>query len=177
MNNLMDLGLGYTMKKKDLSVLSFIVLLGALLAYLWLAPAGQAQAPNASFTDLKGNTFSLAQLKGKPLIVNFWATTCPGCVLEIPALVQLSQKYASKDLTIIGVAMDYDPVPQIKEMVRQKNITYTIVPDSTGEVAKAFGNVSLTPTTFFITKQGLIYKHKLGEMGHDEIETAIQNIL
>ena len=165
------------MKKKDLSVLGFIALLAALLGYLWFAPAGQPQAPNANFKDLQGNTFNLVQLKGQPVIVNFWATTCPGCVLEIPALVEFSQKYASNKLKIIGVAMDYDPESQIKEMVRQKNITYTIVSDSTGEIAKAFGNVSLTPTTFFITKEGLIYKHRLGEMGHAEIETAIQNIL
>ncbi|MCU7837595.1 MAG: TlpA family protein disulfide reductase [gamma proteobacterium symbiont of Taylorina sp.] len=165
------------MKKKDLSVLGFIAVLGGLLAYLWFAPAGQPPAPDASFKDLQGNTFNLAQLRGKPLIVNFWATTCPGCVLEIPALVELSNKYASQNLHVIGVAMDYDPLSQVTEMVRQKNISYTIVPDTKGEIAKAFGNVSLTPTTFFITKEGLISRHKLGEMGHAELETSIQNIL
>ena len=165
------------MKKKDLSVLGFIAVLGGLLAYLWFAPAGQSLAPQANFKDLNGNTFNLTQLKGKPVVVNFWATSCPGCVLEIPALVELSQKYASQNLQIIGVAMDYDPLSQIKEMVRQKNITYTIVPDSTGEIARAFGNVTLTPTTFFISKEGTIAKHKLGEMSHTELETTIQNIL
>lgn len=165
------------MKKKDLSVLGFIAILGGLLAYLWFSPAGQSPAPHAEFQDLQGNTFNLAQLKGKPVIVNFWATTCPGCVLEIPALVELSQKYAAQNLQVIGVAMDYDPLSQVKEIVRQKNISYTIVSDARGEIAKAFGNVSLTPTTFFITKDGLIDRHKLGEMGHTELETAIQNIL
>lgn len=165
------------MKKKDLSVLGFIAILAGLLAYLWFAPAGQSPAPNADFKDIQGNTFSLAQLKGKPLIINFWATTCPGCVLEMPALVELSQKYAAKNLQIIGVAMNYDPISQVKEMVRQKNISYTIVSDVNGGIAQAFGNVSLTPTTFFITKEGLIYRHKLGEMSHAEIETTIQSIL
>ncbi len=73
--------------------------------------------------------------------------------------------------------MDYDPISQVKEMVRQKNISYTIVSDVNGGIAQAFGNVSLTPTTFFITKEGLIYRHKLGEMSHAEIKITIQSIL
>ena len=165
------------MKKKDFSVLGFIVLLGALLGYLWFAPSGQAPAPQAAFTDLQGNSFSLEQLKGKPVIINFWATTCPGCVVEIPALVELSKKYASKNLIIIGVAMDYDPESQVREMVRQKNMSYPVVLDTNGEIAKAFNNVTLTPTTFFISKAGEIFKHKLGEMTHTELETTIQSLV
>lgn len=165
------------MKNKDFSILGFIALLGALLGYLWLAPSGQAPAPQASFTDLQGNSFSLEQLKGKSVIINFWATTCPGCVVEIPALVELSHQYASKNLVIIGVAMDYDPESQVREMVRQKNMTYPVVLDTNGEIAKAFDNVTLTPTTFFISKTGTIFKHKLGEMTHTELETTIQSLI
>ena len=109
------------MKKKDFAVIGFVVLLGALLGYLWLAPAGQAPAPQAHFEDLQGKQFNLQQLRGKPVIINFWATTCPGCVLEIPALVELYHKYSTDNLVIIGVAMDYDPESQVREMTRQKN--------------------------------------------------------
>lgn len=165
------------MKNKDFSILGFIALLGALLGYLWLAPSGQAPAPQASFTDLQGNSFSLEQLKGKSVIINFWATTCPGCVVEIPALVELYHQYASRNLVIIGVAMDYDPESQVREMVRQKNMTYPVVLDTNGEIAKAFDNVTLTPTTFFISKTGTIFKHKLGEMTHTELETTIQSLI
>lgn len=165
------------MKKKDFAVLGFLTLLGALLAYLWLAPSGHPMAPKAQFKDLQGQQFSLEQLKGKPVIVNFWATTCPGCVKEIPALIDLSEKYSQQGLVIIGVAMDYDPESQVREMVRQKGMNYPIVLDSNGNLAKAFGNVSLTPTTFFISKQGTIYKHKLGEMSHAELETNIQSLI
>ena len=73
--------------------------------------------------------------------------------------------------------MDYDPESQVREMVRQKSMNYPIVLDSSGALAKAFGNVTLTPTTFFITRQGTIFKHKLGEMSHAELETAIQGII
>lgn len=165
------------MKKKDFAVISFVVLLGALLGYLWLAPSGQVPAPQADFKDLQGKQFTLEQLRGKPVIINFWATTCPGCVLEIPALVELSQKYSAKNLVIIGVAMDYDPESQVREMVRQKKMTYPVVLDSKGELAEAFGQVTLTPTTFFISKEGKIFKHKLGEMSHAELETTIQGLI
>ena len=165
------------MKTKDFAVFGFIVLLGALLAYLWLAPSGQPAAPQANFTDLQGKQFSLNDLKGNPVIVNFWATTCPGCVKEIPALIGLAKQYNQQGLVIIGVAMDYDPESQVREMVRQKKMNYPIVLDSDGKLAQVFGNVTLTPTTFFISKQGTIYKHKLGEMSHAELETTIQGMI
>ena len=165
------------MKKKDFAVIGFVVLLGALLGYLWLAPSGHPLAPQAHFKDLQGNQFSLQQLKGKPVIINFWATTCPGCVLEIPALVELSHKYSAQNLVIIGVAMDYDPESQVKEMVRQKKMSYPVVLDSDGKIAQSFGQVTLTPTTFFISKEGKIFKHKLGEMSHTELETVIKSLI
>jgi len=165
------------MMKKDFAIIGFVVVLAIILGFLWLAPSGQPLAPQASFKDLQGKQFTLEQLRGKAVIVNFWATTCPGCILEIPALVALSQKYAEQNLVIIGVAMDYDPESQVREMVRQKNMSYPVVLDSSGELAKAFGNVSLTPTTFFISKQGTIFKHKLGEISHAELETTIQSLI
>jgi peroxiredoxin len=165
------------MKKKNFIVIIFLALLGTLLGYLWLTPSGLTSAPQVRFTDLKGNSFNLSELKGKPVIINFWATTCPGCVIEIPSLVQLHQQYSARGLTLIGVAMDYDPEAQVREMVRQKQMNYTIVTDSNGQIAKAFNNVSLTPTTFFINKEGKIIRHKLGEMSHDDLETTIQGML
>ncbi len=165
------------MKTKDFAVTGFVVLLGALLAYLWLAPAGHPMAPQASFTDLQGKQFTLQDLRGKPVIINFWATTCPGCVKEIPAFTELYKEHAEKNLVIIGVAMDYDPESQVREMVRRKQMPYTIVLDTKGELAQAFDQVSLTPTTFFINKNGQIVTRKLGEMTHAEMESNLQNML
>lgn len=165
------------MNKKDFAVIGFIALLGVLLGYLWFAPSGHPPAPQVNFTDLQGNQFSLEQLRGKPVIINFWATTCPGCVLEIPALVELSKKYSANNLVVIGIAMNYDPESQVREMVRQKKMTYPVVLDSSGDIAKVFNQVTLTPTTFFISKNGTIFKHKLGEMSHIELETTIQSMI
>ncbi|MCU7939741.1 MAG: TlpA family protein disulfide reductase [gamma proteobacterium symbiont of Bathyaustriella thionipta] len=164
------------MKKKDFAVIAFIVLLAALMSYLWLAPSGQPLAPQASFIDIQGNKFTLAQLKGKPVIVNFWATECPGCVNEIPLLVKMYKNYSSQNLVIIGVAMGYDPESQVREMVRQKNMNYPIVLDSQDDLVKAF-NIKVTPTTIFIGKDGRMHKRKLGEVLHNELETTIQSLV
>jgi thiol-disulfide isomerase/thioredoxin len=164
------------MKKKDFAVIGFIAVLGALLGYLWLAPAGQPPAPQASFEDIQGNKFTLAQLRGKPVIVNFWATECPGCVNEIPLLVSMYKKYSPQDLVIIGVAMGYDPESQVREMVRQKNMNYPVVLDSNDDLLKAF-NIKVTPTTIFIGKDGKIVKRKLGEMSHTELEATIKSLI
>lgn len=164
------------MKKKDFAVIGFIAVLGALLGYLWLAPAGQPPAPQASFEDIQGNKFTLAQLRGKPIVVNFWATECPGCVNEIPLLVSMYKKYSPQDLVIIGVAMGYDPESQVREMVRQKNMNYPIVLDSNDALLKAF-NIKVTPTTIFIGKDGKIVKRKLGEMSHTELEATIKSLI
>ncbi len=164
------------MKTKDWAVIAFIVVLAALLGYLWLAPAGQASAPQAQFTDIKGSQFTLAQLKGKPVIINFWATECPGCVNEIPLFVELYKKYTRQNLVIIGIAMGYDPESQVREMVRQKQMDYPIVLDSDDQLVKTF-NIKVTPTTLFISKDGKMIKRRLGEMSHSELETTIQSMV
>ena len=165
------------MKTKDFAVSGFVVLLIGLLAYLWFAPAGHPVAPQANFVDLQGKQFTLQSLKGKPVIINFWATTCPGCIKEMPVFIDIYKKYADKGLNLIGVAMDYDPESQVREMVRRKQIPYTIVLDTKGELARTFDNVTLTPTTFFINKAGQIVAQKLGELTHAEMETHLKNMM
>ena len=71
--------------------------------------------------------------------------------------------------------MGYDPESQVREMVRQKNMNYPVVLDSQDDLVKAF-NIKVTPTTIFIGKDGKIYKRKLGEMSHTELETTIQSL-
>ncbi len=164
------------MKIKDFAIPAFIMILVLLLAYLWLAPSGQPPAPEVNFTDIHGNQFTLSDLKGRPVIINFWATECPGCVNEIPLLIESYKKYQSNGLLIIGVAMAYDPESQVKEMVRQKNMRYPIVLDTQEVLGKAF-SIKVTPTTLFIDKDGNIHKRKLGEILHTELETTIHDLL
>ncbi len=164
------------MKKKDLASIIFVLILGGLLAYLWLTPSGHPTAPAVSFKDLQNKEFSLQDLHDKPVVINFWATECPGCVNEIPLLVNMYKQHSQDKLLIIGVAMGYDPESQVREMVKQKKMNYPIVLDSNDSLVKAF-NIKVTPTTLFISKEGKIMQRKLGEMSHDEFATAVAALI
>ena len=137
----------------------------AAVAYVWLSPSGVQPAPKVVMTQLKGGAkIDLASLHGRPVLVTFWATSCPGCVAEMPHLIKLYQELAPKGFEIIGVAMNYDKPNNVLEMQKQKNIPYPIVWDDVGKISRAFGTVTLTPTHFLIDPQGEIVQHKIGEI-------------
>lgn len=165
------------MKKKDLSLASFALALLGLLAYFWLSPSGLATAPDIRVTTLDESPVSLDKFRGKPLLVTFWATTCPGCVAEIPHLVRLHNELHDRGLNILAVAMAYDPPEQVRFMARQRGIPYTIALDTDGTVARAFGDVKLTPTTFLIDPKGRIVQQKLGEFDVEKIHQRIVEML
>ena len=165
------------MKKQPIIAVAFLVAIAGLLGYLWLTPSGLKQAPPLSVTTLQGKPISLASLQGRPVLVTFWATTCPGCIKEMPHLVELYQELAPKGLEIIGIAMEYDPEDQVRTMVAQKKIPYPIALDKDGGAAKAFGGVSLTPSSFLIDPKGRIVQYKLGEMDMNALHNRIVAML
>lgn len=164
------------MKTKELTTALFILLLLGAAAFLWLSPSGFQQAPAVTLTTLEGKALPLASLQGRPVLVTFWATTCPGCVKEMPHLAELYRELGPQGLEIVGVAMAYDPPAQVQEMVRQKQPPYTIALDD-GSAARAFGDVKLTPTSFLIDPQGRIVQQKLGEMDMVQLRARIQSML
>lgn len=165
------------MKKREWLISGFAALLLALLGYLWFSPAGLQPAPALQLTDLQGRTLSLAELKGKPVLVVFWATTCPGCIEEMPHLVELYHELHPRGLEIIGIAMAYDPPPQVREMVEQRRLPYTIALDRDGAAARAFNDVRLTPTSFLINPQGRIVTQQLGNMDFERLRARILTML
>ena len=146
-------------------------------AMVWFMPAGLRQAPPLVGQTLDGRTLSLEQLRGKPVLVTFWATTCPSCVEEIPHLVELYRELNPKGLEIIGVAMAYDPPEQVRAMVRQRQIPYPIVLDTQERIAREFDNVRLTPTTVLISPQGRIAHYRLGLLDMPKLRDTIQQML
>lgn len=159
-----------TVKKRDLLIGIFVLALAGGLAALWLAPEGGRSAPQVEMETLDGSTLHLADLTGQPVLLTFWATTCPACVQEIPHLNQLKAEYGERGLEIIGVAMHYDPPEQVAEMVRRRDVGYTIALDRDAQVASAFGNVELTPTTFLISPRGRITYQKMGDLDWERVE-------
>ena len=142
------------MKTKDIFIAFFAILVLASIAYLWIAPSGAQQVPDVTLQLLDGNKLKLSSLKGKPVLITFWATSCPGCIKEMPHLIELYNELHSEGLEVIGIAMPYDRPDYIMEMVKRKKVPYRIAFDLQGEAVRAFGNVSLTPTTFLIDDKG-----------------------
>jgi peroxiredoxin len=166
------------MNKKDILITAVLLIIIGIAAALWLSPGNLSQsAPDVSMQDLTGKQFRLSDLGGKPVLITFWATTCPGCLKEQPHLVELYEKHQQQGLNIIGIAMSYDPADQVRTLVANRNLPYTIVMDSNGELARAFGNVRLTPTSFMITPDGRIQFKKIGEMDMHSVEQSILEML
>ena len=165
------------MKLKETLISLFALALLGTLGYLWLAPAGLKSTPDISLITIDGEQLQLASLRGKPLLVTFWATTCPGCIKEIPHLIELYEELSPQGLEIIGIAMDYDPPNQVLAMRKARNIPYPIALDIHAEAARAFGNVRLTPTSFLIAPDGRIVYQKLGEMNVVKLRQDILNML
>jgi peroxiredoxin len=169
------------MKKLSLRDWIITVFVGGLIlvvTYIWLSPAGVQKAP-----DLKVNVFNSSQtidlkaLHGRPVLVTFWATSCSGCIKEMPHLIELYKELAPKGLEIIGIAMSYDRPDHILEMQKRKQIPYPIVYDGVNEASQAFGGIRLTPTTFLINPKGQIVKQKLGEMDMKLLHAQILTML
>lgn len=131
-------------------------------------------APDATFTSITGQTLSLNQLRGKPVLVTFWATDCPSCIEEIPHLIELYQRYTERGLTIIAVTMPYDPPNHVLAMAKHKQLPYFVAMDPAGTLTEAFGNVLVTPTTFLIDRNGNICIHKVGAFDPDSLRQQLE---
>jgi len=164
------------MKTKNL--LLSLLLLAIISAGLWLGFSKTVTpAPDAIFSTLTGKKIALHDLRGKPVLVTFWATDCPGCIKEIPHLIELYRQYHEQGLEIIAVAMHYDPPSHVVAMAKEQALPYDVALDIQAEHAQAFGDVRLTPTTFLITPDGSIALQKIGEFDLADMKTRIETLL
>lgn len=150
-----------------------LALVGALAFALLVKPA----APDATFTTLEGKPVSMADLRGKIVLVNFWATSCPGCIKEMPDLIETYRQYKGKGFEIIAVAMQYDPPNYVLNFVQTRQLPFPVVLDVKGEHARVFGNVQVTPTAFLIGKKGEILEQKLGELDFTKLRALLDKEL
>lgn len=165
------------MIKKEILIGIFILLLVAGTGWLWLSPQGLSTAPDVTFKIIDGRQISMEKLRGKPVLVTFWATDCPGCIKEMPHLITLYNEFSQKGLEIIGVAMSYDPPNQVIELTKNRQVPYPISLDVDGSIARAFDDVMLTPTSFLIGPDGTVLKRKIGEMDMESLKSQITSLL
>lgn len=162
-------------KEQLIAGLAMTVILGFVA--IWLLPAGLNPAPPLLAKTLDGRTLTLQQLRGKPVLITFWATTCPSCIQEMPHLVELYQEFKGRGLEIIGVAMSYDPEQQVRALVEKRQLPYPIVLDTTGSIAREFNNVQLTPTTVLISPEGGIVEYRLGLLDMPQLRATLERLL
>ena len=136
-----------------------------------------ATAPDVTFTTLTGEKIALNGLRGKPVIVTFWATDCPSCIEEIPDLIALYQQYHALGLEMIAVAMYYDPPNHVVDMTHAKQLPYNVALDLKSEHAKAFGGIMFTPYTFLIAPDGSVVKAEIGHFDLAKMKTTIESLL
>ncbi len=162
---------------KEIIIAGIAVIVVMACATVWLMPTGLRQAPPLVGKTLDGRTLTLQQFRGKPVLVTFWATTCPGCIEEMPHLIDLYRDLNPKGLEIIGVAMAYDPPEQVRALAAQRQIPYPIVLDTQARIAREFDNVQLTPTSVLISPDGRIVEYRLGALDMPKLRQTIGAML
>lgn len=132
-------------------------------------------APGFTITTFEGTKISLADFKGKPVVLNFWASWCPPCKAEAPLLEYTWRAYKDRGVVFIGVDLQ-DKLEDALAYIREFNITYPNGPDPTGEISINYG-VSGLPVTFFISKEGEIVRRWVGALERSVIISAIEEIM
>jgi len=133
--------------------------------------------PDVTFISIAGDKISTQGLRGKVVMVNFWATSCTTCVHEMPAMVDTYHKFKGQGLEFVAVAMQYDPPNYVLNFTETRKLPFIVAIDGGGDIAKSFGDVTLTPTTFVIGKDGSILKRYVGEPDFSQLHALLQKAL
>jgi peroxiredoxin len=134
-------------------------------------------APDVAYTVLDGGQHRTAALKGKVVLVNFWATTCTVCIHEMPQMVATHDRFKARGLETVAVAMSYDPPASVIHYAESRRLPFAVAIDNTGDIARRFGDVQLTPTTVVIDKQGRIVKRWVGEPDFAQLHALLDQLL
>lgn len=161
--------------KKALYVAAIAIALAAGVGVYMTS--GATAAPASSFVLLDGSRQTTNDLKGKVTLVNFWATSCVTCVGEMPKVIATYDKYKSQGYDTLAVAMSYDPPSYVVNFAETRKLPFKVAIDNTGAVAKAWGDVQLTPTTYLVNKRGEIVKRYVGEPDFAELHQLIEKLL
>lgn len=154
-----------------------LLVLGVLLFAGYTGLYQSTAAPGVTFTSLKGEKVTIAELRGRVVLVNFWATDCPVCVKEMPRITQSYEKFRAQGFKVIAVAMRHDPPNYVISFTEKNALPFMVALDPVGTLAKAFGDVKLTPTTIIIDKRGNIVTRILGEPDFKKLDALIEQKL
>ncbi len=133
-------------------------------------------APDFVLSDLQGHTVKLSDLRGKAVVLNFWATWCPPCKAEIPWFIELQKRYGAQGLQVVGVSMDDGDQKDVEKFAAENSINYPVL-FGKDSVADQYGGISYLPTTFYIDRNGVVLNRVFGQAGRDEIEQDVKRAI
>jgi thiol-disulfide isomerase/thioredoxin len=140
-------------------------------------PQKGSVAPDFALKDLAdGKEVRLSSLRGKAVLVNFWATWCEPCKIEMPWFVELQKKYEAQGFTVLGVAMDDASPSDIADFAKKMGVNYPIVIGKEA-VGDQYGGIPYLPSTFYIGRDGKVVDRVFGLVSRSEIESDIQKAM
>jgi peroxiredoxin len=154
-----------------------VLAMGGGAYFAWQGVGSATPAPNVAYTLLDGRQTDLQALRGKVVLVNFWATSCTTCVHEMPQIVATHEQFKSRGYDTLAVAMSYDPPAYVVHFAETRKLPFGVAIDNTGTVAKSFGDVRLTPTSYLINKRGEIVKRYVGEPDFPALHALVEKLL
>ena len=157
-------------KKLSLSLLAMLIGILVIVSFHF----NQKNIPDFSLTTLDNQTLTQKNLTGKVTLIQFWATTCTTCVAEIPMLKEIQQRYTNQNYQTLAIAMSYDPEEQVREFIQTNQLPFMVATDKNNQLAQAFGNITLTPTTILVNPQGKIIATFVGAIDSNTLQKLIQ---
>jgi cytochrome c biogenesis protein CcmG/thiol:disulfide interchange protein DsbE len=160
--------------KRTLSI--SIVLAVFLFTACAAQPEKRQKAPNFSLQTQNGKVIELSKLKGKVVLVNFWATWCPPCRAEIPDFIEVYNTYKSKGFEIVGIALDEDGWSKVAPYIEKIKMNYPVVLGS-AKVVQQYGGIEAIPTTFIVDKNGYIVASQVGLLSKELLKQKLKSLL
>ena len=142
-----------------------------------LTGCGEEAAPASQFVLLDGSTRQTSDFLGKVLLLNFWATSCTTCVAEMPELASTYRKFQPRGFQTLAVAMSHDRPEYVVNFAKSRQLPFLVAFDASGAVARAWGDVRLTPTSFLVDKSGRIVRRYLGQPDFAQLHASIEKLL
>jgi peroxiredoxin len=163
--------------KRSRKLITGVAVLALALGAAVAAFVRSETAPEVRFTNLAGGTFTTSDLRGKVVLVNFWATDCSTCMKEMPRMVETYNRFAPRGYEMVAVAMSYDHPNFVAAYAQKNRLPFTVALDVDGQVAREFGNVRVTPTTYLLDRRGRVLRRYLGEPDWAEFHTLLDRAL
>ena len=160
------------MTKKILPIIFGLILIGIVSLSLI-----KKNISDFSMISISGKKISTQELLGKVYLINFWATDCPGCINEMPGLIDTYNNYKKQNFEVIAVAMFYDPPNRVLSFVEKENLPFPVVLDIEKKIMNNFNDIKLTPTSILIDHTGRIINTIIGEIDFLEFNQNLEVLL